>query len=362
LAVLPGCSGTVGDGFSRGAQGDDGKTGRGGVDVPGLGSDGIEDVEAFLDAQRAAAMDTSHAASLTQTADGTFEDGDKALELRAWYDPSSERLRVQRWRRRPDGDRSGVTELYTDGSEGARRTVVDGEVRLDAVPESTARERYTDLRENVRRLLAALRYGSKEPVEDTVGEYRLPVEGTRGEEYAQVVESVGTSHLLLTGAGLLQALELDDFVEARAPERSTELTFEVTDLGETSVSEPDWFERALETTSDGHQDGDGEGGPAETSASGADATVLVGPGGDLVFEPAELEVAPGETVQWVWRSDTHNVQPTDQPAGADWDGAPDIANDGTTYEHTFDVEGEYAYVCEPHAAVGMEGEIVVESQ
>lgn len=366
LAVLPGCSGTVGDGLS---PGDGGTTGQSDGDVPGLGSDGIEDLGAFLEVQRNAAEDTSHAAALTQTADGTFEDGYEALELRAAYDPSTERLHVRRWRRHPDGDRSGVMDLYTDGTRGGERTVVDGDDRLEAVPESTARERYTNVRENVRSLLAALQYGSLEASSETGG-YRLPVTGLRDEEAPNSVEGVGSGYLLVDESGRLRTLELSDFVEARAPERSTDLAFEVTDVGETSVSEPDWFGDVPEetTTTDDEGDGDGgtggdaEGGSDETTASRDPGTVLVGPGGEYVFEPDELRVEPGTTVQWVWKSDVHNVRPTDQPAGADWNGHLDVANEGTTYEHTFDVEGEYTYVCEPHFSAGMEGKIVVASQ
>ncbi|WP_306056928.1 cupredoxin domain-containing protein [Natronococcus wangiae] len=35
-------------------------------------------------------------------------------------------------------------------------------------------------------------------------------------------------------------------------------------------------------------------------------------------------------------------------------------NTRETYEHTFEVPGTYAYICEPHVGAGMIGEIVVE--
>ncbi|MFC6727493.1 PQQ-binding-like beta-propeller repeat protein, partial [Natronoarchaeum mannanilyticum] len=90
-----------------------------------------------------------------------------------------------------------------------------------------------------------------------------------------------------------------------------------------------------------------------------DHEVTVGPQGEFVFEPTELRVEPGETVRWTWESDNHTLTPQTQPAGGDWQGNPQVEGDGYVYEHTFDAEGVYEYVCEPHAALGMEGTVVV---
>ncbi|GAB7013488.1 hypothetical protein JCM18549_17590 [Halolamina salina] len=100
--------------------------------------------------------------------------------------------------------------------------------------------------------------------------------------------------------------------------------------------------------------GGGGGGPTET--------VTVGPGGSLVFEPEELTIETGTTVQWVWDSNMHNVVPTSQPEGANWEGE---GEQGTTfdagheYSHTFDTTGSYEYVCTPHESAGMIGTIEV---
>lgn len=103
------------------------------------------------------------------------------------------------------------------------------------------------------------------------------------------------------------------------------------------------------------------------SASGSAAaqeakTVNVGPGGNLTFEPETVYVANGGTVKWVWESDGHNVVPTSQPDGADWQGSgseSELFDTGHEYEATFDTNGEYAYECTPHAQAGMEGTVVV---
>lgn len=104
-------------------------------------------------------------------------------------------------------------------------------------------------------------------------------------------------------------------------------------------------------------DGDGGGG-------GATEEVVVGPGGNLVYEPAELTIPPGTTVNFVWDSDLHNVVVESQPDGANWEGtpgAPDETYDtGYEYSFTFEVEGTYEYFCQPHLAAGMEASITVQ--
>ncbi|MFC4449713.1 plastocyanin/azurin family copper-binding protein [Halorussus aquaticus] len=103
-----------------------------------------------------------------------------------------------------------------------------------------------------------------------------------------------------------------------------------------------------------------------TSGGGGGGTeeVVVGPGGSLVFEPAELTIAPGTTVKWVWESDNHNVVPESQPDGANWEGtdggASKTYNTGHEYSHTFETTGTYEYFCQPHKTAGMVGTITVQ--
>lgn len=88
-----------------------------------------------------------------------------------------------------------------------------------------------------------------------------------------------------------------------------------------------------------------------TTQTDVDATISVGPGGELTFDPYELTVRPGATIEWVWESDTHNVVPESQPSGANWKGTPDgeskTYDSGYTYRHTFTSEGHYEYYCTP---------------
>ena len=106
-----------------------------------------------------------------------------------------------------------------------------------------------------------------------------------------------------------------------------------------------------------------------------DADVIAGADGRNAFEPAELTVAVGDTVIWGFASAGHNVccrtddndrvgLPADTEGFASY--GPDESPDGSfvprgeTYEHTFDVPGQYDYVCIPHDDLGMTGTIHVE--
>jgi len=110
---------------------------------------------------------------------------------------------------------------------------------------------------------------------------------------------------------------------------------------------------------EGQGDGEGEGG-----GGGGSEEVVVGPGGELVYEPADLTVAPGTTVNFVWESDNHNVVPDSIPDDAQWEGTPGAPEEtydtGNDYSHTFDVEGTYDYFCQPHVGAGMEASITVQ--
>jgi len=108
----------------------------------------------------------------------------------------------------------------------------------------------------------------------------------------------------------------------------------------------------------------------------ADATITVGPGGSLQFEPETTAVSQGDTVEFVFDSGGHNVSghpdaasQVSLPEGAEPFASYDISGDdinhlslnqaGTSYYHTFEVTGEYTYVCVPHVSSGMVGTITV---
>ena len=99
------------------------------------------------------------------------------------------------------------------------------------------------------------------------------------------------------------------------------------------------------------------------------------------FKPRTLTVTAGDTVVWKNTSTrAHTVtaygeQIPDQAAyfatgGYEseraardaWDGRNGAITSGQTYEHTFEVPGEYGYFCIPHEAAGMIGTVTVEEK
>ena len=87
-------------------------------------------------------------------------------------------------------------------------------------------------------------------------------------------------------------------------------------------------------------------------------SVLVGPGGQLVFEPANLTINTGDTVIWEWQSDNHSTT-SDATSGAEvWDSG--IHNTGATFSKVFTTLGMYPYHCTPHQAFGMVATITVQ--
>lgn len=91
-------------------------------------------------------------------------------------------------------------------------------------------------------------------------------------------------------------------------------------------------------------------------------------GGKMRFEPATVQVRRGDVVRFVQGGTMpHNVQfvRNRAPAGVDlgdaWTG-PILAKPGEVYEVPIDdrfQDGEYGYLCTPHAAMGMKGVIRV---
>ena len=111
-----------------------------------------------------------------------------------------------------------------------------------------------------------------------------------------------------------------------------------------------------------------------SSPSFRDAEVIVGPDGQNVFEPNQLTVETGASVTWGFASGGHNIscRPGDSdevglPAGAETfatyashEGAEHtLVPRGDTFEHTFEYQGRYDYVCVPHVSLGMTGTIQV---
>ena len=91
--------------------------------------------------------------------------------------------------------------------------------------------------------------------------------------------------------------------------------------------------------------------------------------GKMVFLPAAVTIAAGDTVKWtnpavVLHSVTFDpsmaVKPENValPAGVNPFDSGDMGQDAT-FSHTFTVKGTYKYVCKMHEAMGMIGTVTV---
>ena len=83
-----------------------------------------------------------------------------------------------------------------------------------------------------------------------------------------------------------------------------------------------------------------------------------GPDGERnVFEPAVLQIEPGDTVKFIPTDKGHNSQVIEEmmpEGGTEWK-----SRINKEVEVTFDTEGTFGYQCQPHYATGMVGLILV---
>ena len=88
------------------------------------------------------------------------------------------------------------------------------------------------------------------------------------------------------------------------------------------------------------------------------AEIQMGSNGNLVFDPAELTIAPGDTVTLV-NGDLppHNFIVTDHPELSHGDLS---FVSGESFDVIFEDVGDYEFQCDPHAGAGMKGVIHVE--
>lgn len=125
----------------------------------------------------------------------------------------------------------------------------------------------------------------------------------------------------------------------------------------------------LLTACSSSQANEGPNPAEEPAATGQTVTVeILDDGGDMRFEPEQVEVERGDVVRFVQKGSTpHNVDfvrndaPDDVDLGDDWTG-PYLEDKDEVYEVAIDerfADGTYPYICTPHAAMGMTGTIEV---
>ena len=83
----------------------------------------------------------------------------------------------------------------------------------------------------------------------------------------------------------------------------------------------------------------------------------------LAFNLTSLSIAVGDSVCWTWEdaSMPHNVAEVQQEGYTSYNGGvrSGDAVSSLAFTHTFEENATFNYVCEPHASMGMAGQIVV---
>jgi plastocyanin len=78
------------------------------------------------------------------------------------------------------------------------------------------------------------------------------------------------------------------------------------------------------------------------------------------FDPAELVINTGDTVEWRNVQGFHNVNGTQTTYASNPESFGNEPGENWTFRHIFTLPGSYDYQCDPHAALGMVGNIIVQ--
>jgi plastocyanin len=79
--------------------------------------------------------------------------------------------------------------------------------------------------------------------------------------------------------------------------------------------------------------------------------------GNQTFSPANVTVARGTAVTWVWNDPAAHTTTSNPGQGDSWDSGF-RSGTGTQFSHTFNSAGTFSYVCQVHAP-GMSGTVTV---
>jgi plastocyanin len=78
-----------------------------------------------------------------------------------------------------------------------------------------------------------------------------------------------------------------------------------------------------------------------------------------VFTPSELTITAGDKVIWKNTQGSHNVNGTKATFVSNPESFGNSLGTDWTYEYIFNTAGTYNYQCDPHAAMGMIGKVIV---
>jgi plastocyanin len=68
---------------------------------------------------------------------------------------------------------------------------------------------------------------------------------------------------------------------------------------------------------------------------------------NTAFQPATLQINPGDRVIWSFLEEGHTTTSRSGQAES-WNSGPDTEPAGATFTHTFNTPGRYQYICIPH--------------
>ena len=100
--------------------------------------------------------------------------------------------------------------------------------------------------------------------------------------------------------------------------------------------------------------------PADTPAEeAAPAVVTVHMTAGMRFDPADVTINAGETVEWINDAGVPHTSTSGTACTPDggWDSG--TLNSGQRYSHTFSAAGTFPYYCTFHCAAGMTGTVTV---
>lgn len=80
------------------------------------------------------------------------------------------------------------------------------------------------------------------------------------------------------------------------------------------------------------------------------------------FNPSTLTITAGDEVVWTNTGGSHNVDGKTSVFPSNPESFGNNVSSGWTYKFTFNTPGTYNYHCDPHAAMGMVGTVVVNSK
>jgi plastocyanin len=111
----------------------------------------------------------------------------------------------------------------------------------------------------------------------------------------------------------------------------------------------------------------GIGAPALAAST---ASVKMGSdSGGLVYDPADVTICAGDTVEWVMNKAGPHAVVFDEdtvPEGVDaaaisMEEGVLLGDPGEIFKMKFDKPGKYGYICPPHGSVGMKGNVIVKA-